>query len=63
MRGSQEWRYQYFNGWLPLGEVFLNYSFDPGMKQLLDRIDARKIEIAKYVRAKYPRHMLEPDRN
>lgn len=54
------WRDQYHNGWLPRGGVApLNFWIcDPAMRLLCDRIDARKVEIAKWVRLHYPASVL-----
>lgn len=55
------WRDQYHNGWLPRGgEAPLNlWICDPAIRALCDRIDAKKVEIALYVRVRYPRHLLD----
>lgn len=54
------WRDQYHNGWLPKMEPVLNFWIaDPAMRALCDRIDAKKVEIARWVRVRYPRHLLD----
>lgn len=57
------WRDQYHNGWLPKsGEAPLNFWIaDPHIRALCDRIDVKKVEIAHYVRSRYPRHLLRGD--
>jgi hypothetical protein len=59
---NQDWRFQYFNGWLPKDPIDNSGVSDPAMRVLCDRIDARKVEIAKYVRNRYSRHLLQPDK-
>ena len=62
MNNNQEWRFQYFNGWLPPGLIDNSYISDPEIRALCDRIDARKVEIAKYVRGRYAGSLLQPDK-
>jgi hypothetical protein len=53
MNNNQEWRFQYFNGWLPRGPIDNSGVVDPEIRAICDRIDARKVGIAMYVRRKY----------
>ena len=62
MNHNQEWRFQYFNGWLPPGPIDNSFIHDPAIRAICDRIDQRKVEIAKYVRGRYAGIFLVPDK-
>jgi hypothetical protein len=62
MNNNQEWRYQYFNGWLPPGPVDNSWIHNSEIRAICDRIDARKVAIAQYVRKRYSGIFLVPDK-
>lgn len=64
MNNSNEWQYQYFNGWLPPGvkcveDMVPRFYSDPEIMEACNNLDRNKVRIALWVRGAYPRHLLE----
>lgn len=55
----EEWRYRYFDGWLPLRPVVHRTYDDREITAACRTIDERKIRIALGVRAEYDPALLE----
>ena len=55
----EEWRFRYFDGWLPLRPVVHVKFEDPEITEACRVIDMRKIEIANWVRGVYDSALLD----